>query len=146
MNELDRKLIAILQCNGRASNAHIARSVGISEGTVRRRLRRLIDDHVIRVVAIPDLRRVGLYTVALVGLQVVLDRIDKVTDELTRMKEITYVAVTTGAFDVFLWVAVPSAEDLGVFLREKIGAVSGVRRAETFVNLSIKKHTYGPAM
>ena len=146
MNELDRKLITILQRNGRASNAHIARSVGISEGTVRRRLRRLIDDHVICVVAIPDLQRVGLYTVALVGLQVVLDRIDKVTDELAQMKEITYVAVTTGAFDVFLWVAVPSAEDLGVFLREKVGAVSGVRRAETFVNLAIKKYTYGPAM
>ncbi|GIT01591.1 MAG: hypothetical protein CM1200mP27_02160 [Chloroflexota bacterium] len=38
MDELDRKIIALLQLDGRASNAKIAREVGVSEGTVRRRL------------------------------------------------------------------------------------------------------------
>lgn len=146
MDVLDRKLVSILQSNGRASNAHIARSVRVSEGTVRRRLRRLIDSGSVRVVGVPDLERIGLGTVALIGLQVDLDQIDKVSDELTHLNETTYVAVTTGTFDVFLWVAVASAEDLGVFLREKVGAISGVRRAETFVNLAIKKRTYGPVL
>ena len=36
MDELDRKIIALLQLDGRASNAKIAREVGVSEGTVRR--------------------------------------------------------------------------------------------------------------
>ena len=40
MDELDRKIISLLQLDGRASNAKIAREVGVSEGTVRRRLRR----------------------------------------------------------------------------------------------------------
>ena len=70
MDDLDRKIIAILQSNGRASNAQIARNVGVSEGTVRRRVRRLIEEAVIRVVAIPDLEKLGYGTVALIGLQV----------------------------------------------------------------------------
>ena len=36
-----------------------------------------------------------------------------------------------------------SAESLGTFLRTKIGTIEGVQRTETFVNLAIKKRTYG---
>ena len=34
-------------------------------------------------------------------------------------------------------------EELGAFLRSKVGKIKGVRRTETFVNLSIRKRTYG---
>ena len=49
MDESDREIIAILQSNGRASNAWIARRIGVSEGTVRRRLKKLIADGVIDI-------------------------------------------------------------------------------------------------
>ena len=61
MDELDRKIIALLQMDGRASNAKIAREVGVSEGTVRRRLRKLLEDDVVRVVAVPNLEKLGLF-------------------------------------------------------------------------------------
>ena len=146
MDELDRKLISLLQTNGRASNAQIARQVGVSEGTVRRRLRRLIQEEVIRVVAIPDPEKMGFSTAALIGLQVEPDKVDDVANRLAELREAQYVAVTTGAYDVFVWAALTSAEDLGAFLRTKVGVVTGVRRTETFVNLSIKKRTYGPTI
>ena len=50
---------------------------------------------------------------------------------------------TTGAYDIFASIAVESAEDVGNFLRHKLGSISGVRRTETFVNLAVKKHSYG---
>jgi len=53
------------------------------------------------------------------------------------------VAITTGAYDVFIWAGLESAEGLGTFLRTKVGVIDGVQRTETFVNLSIKKRTYG---
>ena len=65
MDELDRKIIALLQVDGRASNAKIAREVGVSEGTVRRRLRRLIQDDVVKVIAVPNLEKLGYATTAL---------------------------------------------------------------------------------
>ncbi|KAA1299939.1 MAG: AsnC family transcriptional regulator, partial [SAR202 cluster bacterium] len=53
MDELDGKIIAMLERDGRASNARIARDVGVSEGTVRRRLKRLINEQIINVIALP---------------------------------------------------------------------------------------------
>jgi Lrp/AsnC family transcriptional regulator, regulator for asnA, asnC and gidA len=64
--------------------------------------------------------------------------------DVARLKDVQYVSVTTGAYDIFLWVALPSPEELSEFLRTKIGGIQGVRRTETFVNLSIKKNPSGP--
>jgi len=125
MDELDNKIIQILQEDGRASNARIAREVGVSEGTVRRRLRRLILDNVIKVVAVPSLDKLGFSTAALIGIQADPGRIDEVADALAKLDEVHYIAVTTGAFDIFAWVALRSSQELGNFLRNKIGTVPG---------------------
>ena len=143
MDDLDRKIIELLQINGRASNARIARDVGVSEGTVRRRLRRLVQDEIIRVVAVPDPKKMGLSTVALIGIQADPDKLDDVAERLAALPETQYVSLTTGSFDLFIWVALLSSEELGNFLRHRVGVISGVRRTETFVNLVIVKKGYG---
>lgn len=143
MDDLDRKIIELLQINGRASNARIARDVGVSEGTVRRRLRRLVQDEIIRVVAVPDPEKMGLSTVALIGIQADPDKLDEVAERLAALQETQYVSLTTGSFDLFIWVALPSSEELGNFLRHRVGVITGVRRTETFVNLVIVKKGYG---
>ena len=143
MDELDRKIIALLQRDGRASNAKIAREVGVSEGTVRRRLRRLVQQDVVKIVAVPNLEKLGYATTALVGLQTGPGKSDEVADAIASLDEAQYVAITTGAYDIFIWAGLESAESLGTFLRNKIGNIEGVQRTETFVNLAIKKRTYG---
>ncbi len=143
MDELDRKIIALLESNGRASNARIARDVGVSEGTVRRRLKRLIQERIINVVALPDPRKLGYESEALIGVQVDPDKVDQVADRLASLVHTRWVAVTTGTNDVFAWVTLPTAEALGHFLRDQVGAIPGVRRTETFVNLAVMKREYG---
>ena len=143
MDELDRRIISLLQMDGRASNAKIAREVGVSEGTVRRRLRRLIQEDVVKVVAVPNLEKLGYATTALIGLQTGPGKSDTVAESIAGLDEAHYVAITTGAYDVFIWAGLESAESLGTFLRTKIGVIDGVQRTETFVNLAIKKRTYG---
>ena len=139
MDELDTRIIEILQGDGRASNAGIAREVGVSEGTVRRRLKRLVQEEYIQVVAIPDAAKMGYQSQALVGVQVEPDKVDQVADSLSDLTEIKWVAVTTGSYDVFAWATLASSEALGIFLRTKVGIIPGVRRTETFVNLEQKR-------
>lgn len=146
MDELDAKIIALLQEDGRASNAGIARDVDVSEGTVRRRLKRLIQEEYIRVVALLDPIRMGYASEALIGVQVDPDKVDQVADDLAGLGEVNWVAITTGSFDVFVWATLQSSEALGIFLRTKVGTIPGVRRTETFVNLSVKKRWYGVAI
>ena len=143
MDELDSKIIALLQDDGRASNAGIARKVGVSEGTVRRRLKRLIQEKFISVVALLDPGKMGYASEALIGVQVDPDKIDRVADDLAGLDEISWVAVTTGSFDIFCWATLHSSESLGIFLRTKVGTISGVRRTETFVNLAARKRGFG---
>jgi Lrp/AsnC family transcriptional regulator for asnA, asnC and gidA len=143
IDELDDRIIRLLQVDGRASNAKIAREVGVSEGTVRRRLRHLIQNDVVKVIAVPNLEQMGYGTAALVGVQTDPGKVDEVAEAISNLDEAHYVAITTGAYDIFAWVGLPSPEQLGVFLRSNVGTIDGVRRTETFVNLSIKKRTYG---
>jgi len=144
MDDLDRRLIALLQVDGRASNASLARRVGVSEGTVRRRLKRLIQEGVIRVVAVPDPERLGQGTEALVGIQTDPDKIEEVANHLAHLEETHWTAITTGVYDIFVWVALPSSEALRNFLREKVASIPGLRRHETFVSLSVKKRAHFP--
>ncbi len=143
MDDLDIKIIPMLQDDGRASNAGIARHVSVSEGTVRRRLKRIIQEDFIRVTAALDPAKMGYASEALIGVQADPDKIDQVAEDLARLDEVDWVTITTGAYDVFAWAALQSAEALGIFLRTKVGAIPGVRRTETFVNLSVKKRGYG---
>jgi Lrp/AsnC family transcriptional regulator for asnA, asnC and gidA len=143
MDGLDTRIVDILQKDGRASNAGIAREVGVSEGTVRRRLKRLVQEEYIQVVALPDPVKMGYESQALVGVQVDPDKIDQVADDLSKLSQVNWVAVTTGSYDIFAWATLQSAEALGIFLRTKVGIISGVRRTETFVSLANKKRGYG---
>jgi Lrp/AsnC family transcriptional regulator for asnA, asnC and gidA len=144
VDDLDRQLIGLLKIDGRASNAQIAREVGVSEGTVRRRVRALIRGDLVKVMAVPNLEKLGYATTALIGVQTVPGRLDEVGEAIARLAEAHYVATTTGSYDILVWAGFASAEGLDNFLRQEIGAIAGVRRAEAFVNLALKKHTYEP--
>lgn len=145
LDELDDKIIAMLQADGRATNAGIARAVDVSEGTVRRRLKRLVDEEYIRVVGLLDPAKMGLAAEALIGVQVDPDKTDKVSEDLASLEEINWVSITTGSFDIFAWATLETSQDLGIFLRTKVGTIQGVRRTETFVNLMVKKRWYSVA-
>ena len=146
MDELDAKIFAMLKEDGRASNAGIARRVGVSEGTVRRRLKRLVDDDYIQVVALLNPGKAGFSAEALIGVQVDPEKVDEVSRAVSSLEEVSWVAITTGAYDIFAWATLESSESLGLFLRTKLGTIRGVRRTETFVSLSVEKRGYGLAV
>ena len=139
MDELDLKIIGILQADGRASNAKIARAACVSEGTVRRRMRRLIHEDIVHVVAVPNLEKMGYGTTAVIGLETGPGKSDHVAESIASLEEAHYVVVVTGPYDVLVWTALESAESLGDFLHTRIGAIDGVQKTQTFVTLSTKK-------
>ena len=139
LDPLDNQIIDILRKDGRASNASIARELDLTEGTVRRRLKRILDEDYVHVTVLMDAGKMGYVSEALVGVQVDPDKLDEVSRHIADLSEVGWVALTTGTYDVFAWTALPSPEALGVFLRTRIGTIPGVRRTETFVNLSVMK-------
>ena len=70
VDDLDRKLIEELQENGRKAYIDLARKLGVVEGTVRKRIKHLLAKDVIKIVAVPNVRKLGYGFISIMGLQV----------------------------------------------------------------------------
>ena len=142
MDTIDRQIIAALSEDGRAANAKIAKQVKVSEGTVRRRLKKLTSDDTINIVTVQNPQKMGFQSEVLIGVQVEPDMLEEVANRMAEFKYTTLVSITTGTYDVFAWATLPNAEALGEFIREHVGKTPGVQRTETFVSLGVRKRTY----
>ena len=69
VDNVDRQIINQLQENGRRTFGRIAKNVGVSEATVRQRIRRLIESDVMRIVAVPDPLALGVQLRATIGVR-----------------------------------------------------------------------------
>ena len=59
LDDLDMRIVAALQRNGRITNIEMARSLGVSEATIRNRMGRLLDEDLINIVGSPPRGRWG---------------------------------------------------------------------------------------
>ncbi len=143
VDDLDRRIILLLQEDGRASNTDLSRRLGVSESTVRRRVGQLVRSGVIQVTAIPNPSALGFQAEALIGLEVQMGLLDSVAEQLSQIPEVHYISSCTGRFDLFIWAVFSLQEELSNFLRNKLPSITGIRRSETFVNLAIHKRTFG---
>ena len=139
LDKSNRRIIEILQRDGRRSFTSIGRDLGMSEAAVRARVQRMTDAGVLSVVAVTDPLRLGFDVMALIGVQAT--DLTRVADEVSEWAETSYVVIAAGAYDLLVEVV---CEDNGDLLRvvERLRSVDGVRSTETFMYLSLRKMTY----
>ncbi|MDR7545279.1 MAG: Lrp/AsnC family transcriptional regulator [Armatimonadota bacterium] len=142
LDALDQGIICALQRDGRTSYSALARALGVTEGTVRNRLSRLLADRVIRVVAVADLIKVGMHASAITGLNVQRSKVKRALARLMEMPEVRYIAVTTGTFDIIIEVVLPDTDSLHDFLVDRLAGVPGIIRTDTSMILRIHKQSY----
>lgn len=135
LDAVDEQIIQQLQCNGRATNREIARQIGVSESTVRNRIDRLIQDHVIRIAAIVNPVKVGLHTTAVMNLQVEPVYLAEAAAHLERARDLTYIGYATGTADIICLGQFRDNDALFHFLTEVVAKVPGVRKVETSIIL-----------
>ena len=117
----DHCLIALLQADGRLQHTDLARRLGIPEATVRRRMKRLLDERVMQIVAVPDPYKIGYDTHAIVGLRVQPGKIGDVIAVLDPLPEIRYIGVTAGTYDVVVEALFENNDELRHFLTDTLG-------------------------
>lgn len=142
LDATDRKIVMLLQEDGTRPRAEIGRVVGLSEAAVRRRVDSLLRSEVIQIVAIADPAKVGLDTMAIVGIRVVPGQSKAVVAKLVKNRKIRWVGYTTGQYDVIVELMLPTMEHLLMFVSEDIGAIKGISATETSVVMRIAKRTY----
>jgi Lrp/AsnC family transcriptional regulator for asnA, asnC and gidA len=137
----DRRIIALLQLDGRSSNVDIARTIGVAEATVRKRIDRLLSEGVMRVVAIPAVAKLGFDVETVIMLKVDLGRANQIAEQLAAMKEVRAVRYTTGEYDIILEAVLPSDDDLLHFLTSRLAKIDGIRGTATSHILKNIKHS-----
>jgi Lrp/AsnC family transcriptional regulator for asnA, asnC and gidA len=141
LDDVSRAIIEQLQQDGRRPYGAIGQAVGLSEAAVRQRVARLIDAGVMQIVAVTDPLRIGNRRSAMIGVEVDGD-IEKVAAAMSDFPETDYVVITAGGFDILAEVVVEDDESLLELINRRIRAIPGVRRTETFLYLTLRKHVY----
>jgi Lrp/AsnC family transcriptional regulator for asnA, asnC and gidA len=130
LDALDQAIINHLQEDGTLTYREIAKRCKSSEPTIRRRVFRLQRNDVMRIVAVVDPFKRGYPVVAIINMQIDQRQMRSVKTILAGMKELRFVGVTVGAFDVVAEAWFQSSEEMLRFTSDTLSQVTGVIRVE----------------
>ena len=142
LDDLDRDILGLLQQDASITNRAVAARVNSSEATVRRRIDRLLDTGLVKIVAVASPFALGYGMVAILGLQIDRAQQHEIEAALTAMPEIRFVGLTLGSYDAIVEVWLPGPDALLSFLSERLSALPGIHRAEAWQVLKLSKYSY----
>jgi Lrp/AsnC family transcriptional regulator for asnA, asnC and gidA len=120
----------------------IASELGISEGAVRSRVKRLIETKMLQIVGIADPRYVSLEAPAMIGLVVKAGEIENTTAEISKFPEVSYSFMASGSYNLFVAIYCKDKAHLVDFLENKLGKIEHIESSETFMILKMQKMSY----
>ncbi|MDB5583567.1 MAG: Lrp/AsnC family transcriptional regulator [Bradyrhizobium sp.] len=140
LDNLDREIIDRLATDARISNRALAEVLGVTEGTIRARLKRLSAARLIRFTALTNLSRLGTMRVAFIRVHADLRRLRSVAEQIAQIEDIKCVIITTGRHNV-LAMGPFSDFDTGVEdVTTRIGKIDGVIGLETSITIQAIKY------
>jgi Lrp/AsnC family transcriptional regulator, regulator for asnA, asnC and gidA len=143
LDELDQRIIDRLAEDATLSNRKIARDFGLTEGTIRARLKRLLEAKAIRVTAVTNVARLRNPILAYLWIEVdAACHVETVAEVLSTLPEITFVAVMLGRCDVLAMTLVEDADGLTRFLHDTIDKIPGVHRVQYTLGQQFVKHDF----
>ncbi|MDT9599140.1 Lrp/AsnC family transcriptional regulator [Sphingosinicella rhizophila] len=139
-HELNARIIQLLQQDGRMPYSMIAASVGVSEGTVRNRVRQLIDDNIISIQAeaLPEAFGYGFNALTFINVAQGAD-LDALIARLHDVPEVFYLIMTLGRFDVGVATYHRSHDDYREFLTAHCYGKPDIGAVETSLVLKVHK-------
>jgi Lrp/AsnC family transcriptional regulator for asnA, asnC and gidA len=142
IDDTDRAIIRCLQYDGRMSFTDIAAELGMSEGSIRRRVKRLTNAGVLQIVGIVEPQFLGWNAAGMIGVNVQAGQVDAVAQQIAQFPEVSYLFMASGGFDLFVEVYCRDMDHFVSFLNQKLQKVPGVQRTEAFMILKLHKLSY----
>lgn len=139
LKALDEKLIKVLGTDARQSSEKVAKKLHVSPTTVRRRLKTLSRSGMLQTAAVVNPAKAGLTLQTIIGLNVSHDSSDAIVLALERSPDITWIATTTGRYDILVKAAFKSTGELSEFIQTTLAGIKGIKDSETFICLDVVK-------
>jgi Lrp/AsnC family transcriptional regulator for asnA, asnC and gidA len=141
-DETDRAIITYLQYDGRMPYTKIAAELGLTEGGIRHRVKKMIDQGSLQIVGIVEPHNIGLEEAGMIGISVEGRSIDEVAEEISNLPEVTYLFQAAGEFDLFVEAYCEDREHFVNFLNRKLQRIPGIRSTQSFLILKMYKLSY----
>ena len=140
LDDLDRQLIDLLARDARVSNRKIAVDLGVTEGTVRGRIKRFQQDGLISFTAITSFGLADSARMAFIGVEVNVNEVRDVADKIAEMPSVNAVMVTMGRFNVLAICLFNTLDNLLELASNQILALPGVHHVETSIAVKTVKY------
>ncbi len=142
MDEVDRKILNIVQTDSRMSSAQIAQSVGVSVSTANERVRKLtVSGHIRAWQAVLAPEKVGANLCAFLLLDMDYTGEAAACAALAALDEVQELHHISGAHSYMMKVRVADTEALQMLMSEKIKPLAGIVRTESMLVLNTEKDT-----
>ncbi len=127
IDEKDRKILDILEKDARTPYTEIAKELGVSEATVRKRIRSLKEDGIIKRCTIEvDPSKLGYDTITIIGLDVEAQNLLRTVDQIRALESVRWAAKSTGDHMIMAEIWTRGPEELSEIINEKIETLDGV--------------------
>lgn len=138
LDELDLQILDLLIKDCRTPYLEIARICHVSGGTIHVRMKKMEDMGIIKGSRIIlNLPKLGYDVCCFVGIYVdKTSSFNSVFDQMSTIKEVTELHLTTGNYSMFAKIVCTNILDLQDVLLNKINNIAGIQRTDTFVSLS----------
>ena len=133
LDALDMQLIDLLGTDARISNRKIAAELGVTEGTVRGRIRRLQQDGLIAFTAIRGLELADHSRLAFVRIQAEIEHVRRVAQEISLLPQVNAVLIMMGQFNILTMCMFGELDDLFHLASDRILTIEGVHHVETSI-------------
>lgn len=142
LDEYDQKIIFLLQSDPRRTNASIAHIIDKSESTVKTRIDRLINNRVLKILAVLNPKAIGYFTDVTIFLKVAPMSLKRLGEKLANINEVVYLSYITGSFDIIIEVLLYKYDQLFDFICNILGKLSEIISSESAFILKTEKIYY----
>lgn len=144
VDDLDLQLIELLSRDARVSNRKVASELGVTEGTVRGRIKRLQQDGLIAFTAITSFGMAHKSRLAFISIQAEVDRVREVAQEISALPMINAAMITLGQFNILAMCLFDELDQLVETASDRILDIRGVHHVET--SIAVKTIKYNARM
>ena len=142
LDEIDIKIIRLLQENSRISFNEIAKKIGISVGTAYNRVKTLEEKGVLKgYTALIDPIKMGYGITAIILIQAEGAHLVEVEKEVAKLSNVVSVYDITGEFDIAVIARFKDSRRLNAFVK-KVLSMPYVKRTVTNVVLNVVKEDF----
>ena len=140
IDSFDEKIIKILQNDARKPFVEIANSIGLSESAVRRRIKNLTDNNVIKKFTIEINSRGKTSAITLISVASSSDT-STVTSKLLNLEGVDVVYEITGQYDIAAIISAPEISEINSYIDE-VRKIEGVSDTNTVIILKTLKNIW----